>query len=58
MNKTVKITLLSARKLEKIEELFATVGAIYSVTLNLLVHLKNGLKYYLKQPSRISAQGK
>ena len=45
MNKMVKITIVSARKLEKIGELFATVGAIFLAYLNPLVHLRNTVKY-------------
>ena len=44
MNKMVNITILTARNLEKMGELFATVSAIFSVTLNPLVHLRNTLK--------------
>ena len=45
MNNRVNMTVLSARKLEKTEELFATVGAIFPAFLNPLVHLRNTVKY-------------
>ena len=49
MNKRVNMTILSARKIGKTEELFATVSAIFSVTLNPLVHLKNTAKYLVSK---------
>ena len=61
MNKMVNITILTVRNLEKMGELFATVSAIFSVTLNPLVHLRNTLKRLLSNRlefSGESAQGK
>ena len=44
MNETVKITIVSARKLEKMGELFATVGAILWSYLNPLSSAGNKLQ--------------